>query len=73
MYQTYSSYPKIVKDLSFIVDQTISFDQIQKTIFESSPTVLTNLKLLDEYRGANIPKGQTSLCIQLICKWHIII
>jgi len=66
MYQTYSSYPKIVKDLSFIVDQTISFDQIQKTIFESSPTVLTNLKLLDEYRGANIPKGQTSLCIQLI-------
>ena len=66
MYQTYSLYPKIVKDLSFIVDQTISFDQIQKTIFESSPTVLTNLKLLDEYRGANIPKGQTSLCIQLI-------
>ena len=66
MYQTYSSYPKIVKDLSFIVDQTISFDQIQKTIFEASPTVLTNLKLLDEYRGASIPKGQTSLCIQLI-------
>lgn len=66
MYQKYSSYPKIVKDLSFIVNQTISFDQIQKTIFESSPTVLTNLKLLDEYRGTNIPKGQTSLCIQLI-------
>ena len=66
MYQTYSPYPKIVKDLSFIVDQTISFDQIQKTIFEASPTVLTNLKLLDEYRGASIPKGQTSLCIQLI-------
>ena len=66
MYNTYSSYPKIVKDLSFIVDQTISFNQIQKTIFESAPEVLIDLKLLDEYRGNSIPKDQTSLCIQLV-------
>ena len=26
---------------------------------------LTNIQLLDEYRGNSIPKNQTSLCIQL--------
>ena len=31
-YQEYSLYPKIVKDLSFIVEQTISFEEIQKAL-----------------------------------------
>ena len=66
IYKTYSSYPKIVKDLSFIIDQTISFDQIRFTIFEHSPEFLIDLKLLDEYRGTSIPKNQTSLCVQLV-------
>lgn len=66
IYKTYSTYPKIVKDLSFIVDQTISFEQIKNTIIENAPKVLIDFKLLDEYRGTSIPKNQTSLCIQLI-------
>jgi phenylalanyl-tRNA synthetase beta subunit len=30
MYQEYSYYPKIIKDLSFIIDQNISFKEIQE-------------------------------------------
>ena len=59
-------YPKIIKDLSFIVNQNISFDQIKQTIIENGTHFLIQIKLLDEYRGQSIPINHTSLCIQLI-------
>jgi len=65
LYQDYSSYPKIVKDLSFIVDQKVSFDKIKKLILEKGTDVLIQLDLLDEYQGESIPTNCTSLCIQL--------
>lgn len=64
-YQRYSLYPTIIKDLSFIVDQTVSFDKIQQTILENGTKFLVQIKLLDEYKGASIPEEKTSLCIQL--------
>jgi len=64
-YQRYSLYPTIIKDLSFIVDRTVSFDKIQETILENGTKFLVQSKLLDEYRGASIPEEKTSLCIQL--------
>lgn len=65
LYQHYSPYPKIVKDLSFVINQKFSFTQIQKTILEYGTESLKNIKVLDEYRGINIPINETSLCIQL--------
>ena len=65
LYQQYSLYPTITKDLSFIVDRNISFTEIKTTILNSGTKYLKSVKLLDEYQGSSIPKHQTSLCIQL--------
>lgn len=65
-YQIYSLYPKIFKDLSFIISKTITFNKIKNLIFSLAPTVLISIELLDEYKGKSIPKTMTSLCIQLI-------
>ena len=65
LYQPYSLYPKITKDLSFIVDKKISFKEIQTTILNYGTKYLKHIELLDEYQGFSIPKHQTSLCIQL--------
>ncbi len=65
LYKPYSIYPKITKDLSFLIDQNINFDNIRKLIWKNGSEYLTNISLLDEYRGPNIPNHQTSLCIQL--------
>ena len=65
LYQQYSLYPKITKDLSFLVDRQISFDQIKTTILNNGTDFLQGVKLLDEYRGNSIPETQTSLCVQL--------
>jgi phenylalanyl-tRNA synthetase beta chain len=65
-YQEYSLYPKIVKDLSFIVEQTISFEEIQKALFLNGTKFLTEVNLLDEYQGKSIPDNHLSLCLQLV-------
>ena len=65
LYEQYGLYPKITKDLSFIIGQDISFDQIQTTIIKNGTKFLKNIELLDEYRGNSIPENKTSLCIQL--------
>jgi phenylalanyl-tRNA synthetase beta chain len=65
LYSEYSLYPKIVKDLSFIVNSNIKFTDIQKCLLINGTKFLVNVMLLDEYRGLSIPEDKTSLCLQL--------
>lgn len=66
VYKDYSSYPKITKDLSFIINQDISFDQIRSILHLNGTKFLSEIILLDDYRGSGIPENYTSLCLQLI-------
>lgn len=66
VYQEYSSYPKIIKDLSFIIDQNISFKDLNEILYLNGSKFLTEINLLDEYRGTSIPSDQTSLCLQFV-------
>ena len=65
IYKEYTLYPKIVKDLSFIIDQNTSFKELQTTLYANGTRFLSEISLLDEYKGKGIPEGQTSLCLQL--------
>jgi phenylalanyl-tRNA synthetase beta chain len=66
LYKPYSLYPRIIKDLSFIVQRDISFKEIKEAIHVNGTEFLSEINLLDEYRGQPIPENQTSLCLQLI-------
>ena len=65
MYQNYSSYPKVVKDLSFIIHENISFQKIEELLYFNGTKFLSNINLLDEYKGESIPENHVSLCLQL--------
>lgn len=65
LYSEYSIFPKTVKDLSFIVNSNIKFTEIQKCLLINGTKFLTNVILLDEYRGLSIAENKTSLCLQL--------
>ena len=66
IYKEYSLYPKIIKDLSFIIRQDIPFTKLQKLLYLNGTQFLSEINLLDEYRGKSIPDKHTSLCLQLI-------
>jgi len=65
-YKSYSLYPKIIKDLSFIIRRDIKFEKIQEALYCNGTEFLSEINLLDEYRGQSIPKDHTSLCLQLV-------
>lgn len=65
IYQSYSLYPKVIKDLSFIIHEDISFEKIEKLLYANGTKFLSNINLLDEYKGESIPENHISLCLQL--------
>lgn len=65
MYQNYSFYPKVIKDLSFIIHEDISFSKIEDLLYFNGTKFLSNIRLLDEYKGKFIPENHISLCLQL--------
>lgn len=66
VFQEYSSYPKVIKDLSFIIPKDRTFIQLKNIISLNGTKFLSEINLLDEYRGSSIPENCTSLCLQLI-------
>jgi len=65
-YKSYSLYPKIIKDLSFIIKKDVTFEQVQKVLYLNGTEFLSEINLLDEYKGQSIPDQHTSLCLQLV-------
>ena len=62
----YSLYPKIIKDLSFIIQQDIQFHDVQETLYQNGTRFLSEINLLDEYKGNSIPEQYISLCFQFV-------
>jgi phenylalanyl-tRNA synthetase beta chain len=66
IYKEYSLYPKMIKDISFVIDQNINFTEIQKIFLNNGTKFLTDVKLLDEYKSDSLPVNHVSLCVQLV-------
>lgn len=66
IYKEYSTYPKIIKDLSFVIDKSISFQYLEKILYLNGSKFLKMINLIDKYSGTPIPVNQTSLCLQFI-------
>jgi phenylalanyl-tRNA synthetase beta chain len=67
MYSSISKYPLIRRDLSFIIDQSVSSSTIEKTIKENiNHAWLKGLHIFDVYTGENIPKNKKSIGVALI-------
>lgn len=60
-----SKYPSIRRDLAFIVDQSISFQQVSQQIRTYAGEALQKLQLFDIYQGQGIAPGQKSMAIGL--------
>ena len=66
IFENYSPYPKILKDLSILVPNHIRFEKVKTSLFLNGTALLKKICLIDQYCGSTIPNGYTSLCVQLI-------
>ncbi|MCZ6777018.1 MAG: phenylalanine--tRNA ligase subunit beta [Ignavibacteria bacterium] len=65
LYEPLPRFPKVKRDLGFIVDVGISAEGLQKSIKEFSSGLLQGIELFDVYQGDQLPAGKKSLAFSL--------
>lgn len=58
-------YPKVYRDFGFILDKNIKYNDVVKTIKESSSKLLKNINLFDIFESESIGADKKSLAFQL--------
>ncbi len=65
-YEEFSRFPKIDRDISFVIDKKIGYGRIESLIKGMKIEELEGVKLLDVYEGKGIPEGKVSLTLRVI-------
>lgn len=65
-YASVAKYPGITRDVSFVVDPNISYEDIKREVESLSIPYLEKFDLYDLFSGSSIPKGKVSLSLRFI-------
>lgn len=58
-----SKFQEVRRDLSLLIDDSISFEEIYKIARLSEKTLLKEIDLFDVYQGKNLPEGKKSYAV----------
>lgn len=59
-------YPAIRRDLSLVVSETVTYDQIDQLVRQTNPVNLEGIDYVTTYRGKPLEKGSKSVTITLV-------
>ena len=58
-----SKYPEVKRDLSLLIDESITFENLYKLAKQSENKYLKDVSLFDVYKGDKLAKGKKSYAI----------
>ena len=56
-------YPEVRRDLSLLLDDSVSFDSIYNIARQTEKSLLKEINLFDVYQGKNLPEGKKSYAV----------
>ena len=65
-YKEVSKFPSVRRDLSLLVDKSVSFDELSKIAKQADNKILKTVNLFDVYEGDKLPEGKKSYAISFI-------
>lgn len=65
IYETFSKFPSVRRDLAIVLDQSIAAETVQKIITSNAGTTLQNVQIFDIYQGKGIETGKKSIALGL--------
>jgi len=65
VFNPYSTYPALERDLAFYAAREIAVTQLEETMSQAGGTLLERVEVFDQYQGENVPSGQRSLAFSL--------
>ncbi|MDP9200018.1 MAG: phenylalanine--tRNA ligase subunit beta [Pseudomonadota bacterium] len=66
VFKQISRHPAIRRDLAIIIDETVTLDELRKTVNLAAKGLLRELHVFDVYRGKGIEPGRKSVALGLI-------
>ncbi|MDR0437973.1 MAG: phenylalanine--tRNA ligase subunit beta, partial [Bacteroidales bacterium] len=66
LYQEISKFPEVRRDLALLVDQKITFAEIEKLAYDTEKKLLQSVNLFDVYEGDKLPEGKKSYAVSFI-------
>jgi len=61
-----SRFPQVRRDLAFLVDDSVSYQQMLDVVKQAVPATLVDVRIFDVYQGDGIEKGKKSIALGLI-------
>jgi phenylalanyl-tRNA synthetase beta chain len=65
-YKEVSKFPEVRRDLSLLIDKSVSFDKLQKIAKQVDNQTLKSVNLFDIYEGNKLPEGKKSYALSFI-------
>ena len=62
-YQEVSKFPEVRRDLSLLVNESVSFDELKKIAIATDNKILKSVNLFDVFEGDKLPEGKKSYAL----------
>jgi phenylalanyl-tRNA synthetase beta chain len=59
-------FPEVRRDLSLLLDQSVTFDRVSELAFQTESKLLTKVDLFDIYEGEQVSTGKKSYAVSFI-------
>lgn len=56
-------YPEVKRDFALLLDESVSFEDIDRIAYNTEKNLLKNVNLFDVYQGKNLPEGKKSYAV----------
>jgi len=66
VYQEVSKFPAVRRDLSMLIDQSVSFGQLKQIALRTERKLLKEVDVFDVYQGDKLPAGKKSYALSFI-------
>ncbi|WNB18273.1 phenylalanine--tRNA ligase subunit beta [Marivirga arenosa] len=62
-FEAVSKFPEVRRDLSLVIDENISYDEIKKISLKQAQYLISNIDVFDVYQGDKIEKGKKAYAL----------
>ncbi|MFT4860339.1 MAG: phenylalanyl-tRNA synthetase beta chain [Algoriphagus sp.] len=69
-YQEISKFPEVRRDLSLVIDRSVSYDQVKKVALKSGGRLLQRVGVFDVYQGDKIDTGKKAYALSFHLQDH---
>lgn len=67
-YQEFSRFPPVLRDLSIVVNEKVTWEDVRRCVIESGMGILEDVTIFDIYRDERIGEGKKSMSFHLIMR-----